>query len=55
VWFAFDVDTTKFPLASSEYVGVRVWNAGGAGLVDDVRIAYGVTGDFVATLEMPEN
>ena len=54
VWFSLDVDTTKFPLNSNEYIGVRVWNPGGSGMLEDVRLAYDVTGDFVATLAIPE-
>ena len=57
VWFALAIDTTKTPapgLYSDEYIGVRVWNPGGTGMLDEVRLAYDVTGDFLATLAIPE-
>lgn len=55
VTFSFaGIDTTKSPLTTSQYIGVRVWNPGGTGMLDNVRLAYDVTGDFMATLAIPE-
>lgn len=51
--------TTK-ALAANESLGVRLWNLGGANMVNRVRIAYDVAGDtaeypnFPAALTLPE-
>ena len=48
----------KFPvskrLKNDEYVGVRVWTAGGVGKMARLRVGYDVVGDFPANFQVWE-
>lgn len=46
---------TKGALSTTEYLGVRLWNNGGASRVAQVRVAYDIAGDFPAALTVPES
>jgi Tfp pilus assembly protein PilV len=51
VWMTFAVNRG---LKNGEYLGVRMWHAGGAGKLARLRLAYDVVGDFPAAFTVPE-
>lgn len=51
VWMSFPIDER---LGNGQYIGVRVWTPGGAGMMTRLRVAYDVVGDFPATFTVPE-
>ncbi len=51
VWMKFPVSKR---LKNDEYVGVRVWTAGGVGKMARLRVGYDVVGDFPANFQVWE-
>ncbi len=53
VWMTFSVNQPS-TLDDQDFIGVRLWNSGGAGDMDTFRIAYDVVDDFPSYLTVPE-